>query len=144
MIGANKFDINVHTRYLLKFHLLHPFCNMFVGLWAHIMPLHHIRTCFSVLLDPFGYTRSMLAVKQFGSCFLLLCSPFASVFLASLPLSPLCLCFPSFFVLPCGASFSASFAVLSRLLLLLCCPLVLLPSAAARLSWFLPSRRVWL
>ena len=51
---------------------------------------------------------------------------------------------PPFFVLPCGASFSASFAVLSRLLLLLCCPLVLLPSAAARLSWFLSSRRVWL
>ena len=41
MIGANKFDINVHTRYLLKFHLLHPFSNMFVGLWAHKVPLHH-------------------------------------------------------------------------------------------------------
>ena len=41
MIGANKFGIDVHTRHLLKFHLVYSSCNMFVGLWAHIVPLCH-------------------------------------------------------------------------------------------------------
>ena len=40
-VGANKFGIDVHIRMLLKLHFSHFSCNMFVGLWAHIVSLCH-------------------------------------------------------------------------------------------------------
>ena len=65
MIGANKFDINVHTCYLLKFHLSHPFSNMFVGLWAHKVPLHHPPTLLWVPFVTFWATYLCMVVTCF-------------------------------------------------------------------------------
>ena len=97
---------------------------------------------FLFCLTHLGSTHSLLAVKQFGSCFLLLCPspPSACVLLASLLLLPLCVCFWCFcllccslvLLLCCASSFSCA-SLLCLLFCLVCCP------PAPPLSLLLPS-----
>ena len=140
------------------------FCNACVGLWAHIVPLQSLFvSVFLFCLTRLGCTRSLLAVKQFGSCLLLLCPPppplvfslppcFSCLFAFASLLLPLVLssCASALLCLLLFLCFPGVPPFLPRLLsscaspFLLCCPRVLLPSAAARLSWLSPSLRVWI